>query len=71
MVAVLPTRVGRLQRVGCTELHSYSKDWPWLLPQQGEGKKHERPIVLAAWQQELVAKRASAEFTDTFIGPKY
>ncbi|MGI8414572.1 MAG: transcriptional regulator, partial [Solirubrobacteraceae bacterium] len=32
----------------------YSKIWPCLFPQHGPGKKHERPIVLAEWQQELI-----------------
>jgi hypothetical protein len=26
-----------------------------VLPQHGPGRKHERPIVLTAWQRELVA----------------
>jgi len=36
------------------EVHAYSKSWPCLLPQHGPGKKHEREIVLADWQQSLV-----------------
>ena len=31
-----------------------SKDWPALFPQMGPGPKHERPIVLAPWQGEIV-----------------
>jgi len=54
MVAVLPNRVGRVHRVGCTELYSHSKHWPCLFPQHGPGRKHERSIVLAPWQLELV-----------------
>ena len=30
------------------------KDWPALFPQMGPGRKHERPIVLAPWQREIV-----------------
>ena len=30
------------------------KDWPELFPQMGPGRKHERPIVLAPWQREIV-----------------
>jgi hypothetical protein len=30
------------------------KDWPQLFPQHGPGRKHTRPIVLAAWQRSLV-----------------
>ena len=54
MLSVLPNRVGRVHRVGCTELYSHSKHWPCLFPQHGPGKKHERLIVLAQWQRELV-----------------
>lgn len=36
------------------EVHAYSKSWPCLFPQHGAGKKHERNIVLADWQRELV-----------------
>ena len=31
-----------------------SKQWPQLFPQMGPGRKHERPIVLAPWQREIV-----------------
>ena len=31
-----------------------SKHWPDLFPQMGPGRKHERPIVLAPWQREIV-----------------
>jgi hypothetical protein len=30
------------------------KRWPEAFPQHGTGRKHERPIVLADWQQEIV-----------------
>jgi hypothetical protein len=36
------------------EVHAYSKSWPCLFPQHGPGKKHERKIELAGWQQQLV-----------------
>jgi hypothetical protein len=55
MAEVLPNRVGRVQKEGCTELASYSKHWPCLFPQHGAGRKHERRIELAPWQQEIVA----------------
>jgi hypothetical protein len=54
MAEVLPNKVNRVPRVGCTEVASYSKHWPCLFPQHGPGKKHERTIELTAWQQELV-----------------
>jgi hypothetical protein len=31
-----------------------SQNWPHLFPQMGPGRKHERPIVLAPWQREIV-----------------
>jgi hypothetical protein len=30
------------------------KDWPALFPQMGPGRKHERRIVLAPWQRDIV-----------------
>ena len=54
MAEVLPNKVSRVQKVGCTEVGSYSKHWPCLFPQHGPGKKHERKIELTPWQQELV-----------------
>jgi len=36
------------------EVHAYSKSWPCLFPQHGPGRKHERKIELAGWQQEIV-----------------
>lgn len=32
----------------------YSNHWPCLFPQHGSGRKHERPIYLADWQQRIV-----------------
>ncbi|MER8182489.1 transcriptional regulator [Kitasatospora sp. NPDC094015] len=55
ITAVLPAnRTCRADAQGCVQVVSTSKHWPCLLPQHGPGKKHERPIVLAAWQQEIV-----------------
>jgi hypothetical protein len=48
------TSARRLKRVGDFEVYAYSKAWPCLFPQHGPGKKHERPIVLAPWQQSIV-----------------
>jgi hypothetical protein len=58
MRAVVPhNRVGRqLRRCNCYEVHAYSKSWPCLFPQHGPGKKHERRIYLARWQQELAER---------------
>ena len=55
--AVMPTgRVGIQFRHGgtCAWVSNSSKQWPFLLPQHGPGKKHERLIELADWQQEVV-----------------
>lgn len=41
---------------GVTVVHSNWKHWPCLFPQHGPGRKHERPIVLEDWQQEIVAE---------------
>jgi hypothetical protein len=38
----------------CVEVSSYWRSWPCLFPQHGKGKKHDRRIVLEAWQQSLV-----------------
>ncbi|MFD8421426.1 helix-turn-helix domain-containing protein [Streptomyces sp. NPDC059466] len=44
----------RVQEVGYVSVVGYSRHWPCLFPQHGPGKKHERPIVLEPWQQEIV-----------------
>ncbi|MFE7464267.1 helix-turn-helix domain-containing protein [Streptomyces sp. NPDC057499] len=55
IVRVRPTdRVYALQRQGCVMVTSYGRHWPCLFPQHGTGRKHERLIVLAPWQQEIV-----------------
>lgn len=55
--AVMPTSsVFCVQRAGCTEVKSTSKHWPCLFPQHGPGRKHERKIELADWQQSIVAE---------------
>ncbi|MER7131934.1 helix-turn-helix domain-containing protein [Streptosporangium saharense] len=55
MAAVMPTSsVSRRRLSGCTEVKSYSKHWVCLFPQHGPGRKHQRRIVLAEWQREIV-----------------
>ncbi|MEV2241409.1 hypothetical protein [Micromonospora sp. NPDC049891] len=44
----------RVQKEGCVDVQSYGAHWPCLLPQHGPGKKHERRIVLADWQERVV-----------------
>lgn len=46
----------RLRRCNCYEVYAYSKTWPCLFPQHGTGKKHNRPIFLAPWQQKLAER---------------
>ena len=40
----------------CVVVGSMSTRWPELFPQDGPGRKHERPIVLADWQQALTTR---------------
>ncbi|MFE7777351.1 transcriptional regulator [Streptomyces sp. NPDC057445] len=55
VVASLPgARTYDVQKQGCVSVTSYSRHWPCYFPQHGPGKKHERPIVLEPWQQEIV-----------------
>jgi hypothetical protein len=54
MAEVLPNKVSRVAKVGCTEVGSHSKHWPCLFPQHGPGKKHQRKIELTVWRQQLV-----------------
>jgi hypothetical protein len=55
-------KVGRRKSTGCTYVGAYSKHWPCLFPQHGPGRKHERKIALATWQQEVVDG-----FTEEFV----
>ncbi|SEC70457.1 hypothetical protein SAMN05428945_3633 [Streptomyces sp. 2224.1] len=43
-----------IRRKGCVMVTSYSQHWPCVFPQHGPGKKHDRPIVLEPWQQQIV-----------------
>ncbi|SFB87612.1 hypothetical protein SAMN05216284_101446 [Micromonospora sediminimaris] len=54
MRAVLAASVQRVQKQGCVGVQSYGTHWPCLLPQHGPGKKHERRIILADWQERIV-----------------
>ncbi|MFJ8022977.1 helix-turn-helix domain-containing protein [Streptomyces sp. NPDC096311] len=55
MRAVLPDNsVCLVRKTGCRNVKVYSKHLHCLFPQHGPGKKHERPIVLEPWQQEIV-----------------
>ncbi|RFU36806.1 helix-turn-helix domain-containing protein [Actinomadura logoneensis] len=61
MRAVRPANKVRLvPKQGCVEVNSHSKHWPCLFPQHGAGKKHERRIELAPWQNALVRDHPEA-----------
>jgi hypothetical protein len=47
-------KVCRVSSPGCQYVTSSSKHWPCLFPQHGPGKKHDRRITLADWQQIIV-----------------
>jgi hypothetical protein len=49
-------RIGRMlaEEGRMTVVWGYSSHLSCLFPQHGDGKKHERPIVLEPWQRELV-----------------
>jgi hypothetical protein len=46
--------IGLVRAKGCVHVSLYSSHLSCLFPQHGSGPKHERPIVLEHWQQELV-----------------
>lgn len=47
-------KVGLVSSPGCQYVTCSSKHWPCLFPQHGPGKKHDRRITLADWQQIIV-----------------
>ena len=60
MEAILPGKTAHRalhSTAALVEVNMWSKQWPCLFPQHGPGKKHERPIVLTDWQQEIVDAR--------------
>jgi hypothetical protein len=57
MAAVMPaSSVCGVKQTGCTMIKSYSKHWACLFPQHGPGRKHQRKIELAQWQEVIVRK---------------
>jgi hypothetical protein len=46
--------VGFVRSEGCIEVSASWKHWPCIFPQHGPGRKHERPIELASWQESIV-----------------
>jgi hypothetical protein len=60
MAGVLPSNRPHVQKnhgAHCVEVGISSKQLRCLFPQHAPGRKHERRIVLAAWQQKLTTKR--------------
>ena len=47
-------RVYKTSGQRCVGVTSYDLRWLDVFPQHGRGRKHERPIVLADWQQAIV-----------------
>jgi hypothetical protein len=45
---------------GCRVVTMYWNHWPCLFPQHGPGRKHQRPIHLADWQEEIVSRNHEA-----------
>lgn len=60
VLAVSGKATGTVQREGCREVYAYWTHWPCLFPQHGPGLKHQRPIVLADWQQQIAAAQPRA-----------
>lgn len=52
--------VGFVEGIGCIEVVAYWKHWPCLFPQHAPGRKHERKIELAPWQQKIVEREPKA-----------
>ena len=58
--AVRRRPAGLVSRVGCVDVSSYWVHWTCALPQHGLGTKHERPIVLHAWQRDAIKRHPGA-----------
>jgi hypothetical protein len=54
VTSVHPGGVFTIRAPGTTVVQGSWKHWPCLFPQHGRGRKHERPIVLEDWQDEVV-----------------
>jgi len=59
MSIVMPQSLAAIQRHprhNVVEIHSHSNAWPCFFPQHGPGRKHERKIELAPWQEAIVER---------------
>ena len=57
MLALRPhsdMKIGRVPQTGCVNIIGHWKHWACMFPQHGPGRKHERPIKLRNWQQDIV-----------------
>jgi hypothetical protein len=53
-------KVGVVRADGCSYVVASSRHWPCLFPQHGPGKKHNRKIALADWQQAIASEHPGA-----------
>jgi Helix-turn-helix domain of resolvase len=58
--------IQRDSRDNCCEVGCYAKAWPCLFPQHGPGRKHQRRIRLARWQ-DAIADRYPEQIVRGFI----
>jgi hypothetical protein len=62
LATVMPaSSVSSVRQTGCTLVKSYSKHWACLFPQHGPGRKYQRKIELAQWQ-EVIVRRYPGDF---------
>ncbi|GAB5494250.1 MAG: hypothetical protein Phog2KO_44650 [Phototrophicaceae bacterium] len=47
-------KVGVVSKEGCVSVNCYSQQLPDIFPQHGDGKKHDRDIILEDWQETIV-----------------
>jgi len=47
-------QIGIVDCIGCVNVSLYHKYLPQIFPQDGDGKKHDRDIILEDWQQYIV-----------------
>lgn len=47
-------KIGIVNCIGCVNVSLYHKFLPQIFPQDGDGKKHLRDIILEDWQQHIV-----------------
>ena len=65
--AVVPgVRVGKIARVGCTEVYAAWPHWPCVFP-HGPGVKHRRSIALQPWQREIALDEHPGPFVRGLI----